>query len=231
MMLKRAVLWIGILISSGLQAGGVVVEERGRDLYVRSSLREHLFKDIFGEKDGVDRVLISINGQPAIFVLGRDSYYYTLGFEGVRVTVDCVYVDGRNKYNGARISVGECGLNTLLESTFYEVGMELLAEQSRDVYSFDTKAVAHGGRRYLIGEMNGIEFSDEYLSEESLVDSRPNKIARWKGRCYKFDADLVFLTEVGGAIRYLDVVKSLDPMRIQRLDGDHVRRLVVDRCL
>lgn len=88
-----------------------------------------------------------------------------------------------------------------------------------------------GGGRYLIGEMNGMEFLDEYLSEEALEDSRPNKLVRWKGRCYKFDADLVFLTKVEGAVRYVDVVRSLDPMRVQRLDGDDVRRLVVDRCL
>ncbi|MGA9660051.1 MAG: hypothetical protein WBQ92_00025 [Pseudomonas alloputida] len=230
-MLKKAVLWLGILVSSGLQAGGMVVEERGRDLYVRSAVKERMIEDVFGNKDGVDRVLVSINGQPAIFVLGRDSYYYTLVFDGTHVAVDCVYVDGRNKYNGARVSVGNCGLGTLLEPNFYEIGMELLAEQNRDIYSFDTKAVAHGGGRYLIGEMNGMEFLDEYLSEETLEDSRPNKLVRWRGRCYKFDADLVFLTKVGGAIRYVDVVRSLDPMRVQRLDGDDVRRLVVDRCL
>lgn len=230
-MLKKAFFWIGIFVSSGLRASDVVIEERGRDLYVRDSTIERSVKDIFGEKDGVDRVLVTINGQSAIFVLGRDSYYYTLRLDGVRVMVDCVYVDGRNIYNGARISVGGCGLGTLLESNFYEIGMELLAEQSRDVYSFDTKAVAHGGGRYLIGELNGVEFLDEYLSKESLMNSRPNKLVRWRGRCYKFDTDLVFLIKVGGAIRYVDVVRSLDPMKLQRLDGDDVRRLVVDRCL
>ncbi|QPN43422.1 hypothetical protein I5S86_17890 [Priestia aryabhattai] len=230
-MLKKAFFWIGVFVSFGLQASDVVIEERGRDLYVRSSSVEHSVKDVFGDRDGVDRVLMTINGQSAIFVFGRDSYYYALRFDGVRVMVDCVYVDGRNIYNGARISVGECGLGTLLESNFYEVGMELLAEQIRDVYSFDTKASAHGGGRYLIGELNGVEFLDEYLSKESLIDSRPNKLVRWRGRCYKFDTDLVFLTKVGGGIRYVDVVRSLDPMKLQRLDGDDVRRLVVDRCL
>jgi len=230
-MIKNVVLWISILVSPGLQAGGVVVEERGRDLYVRSSAEEHLFKDIFGDKDGVDRVLVFINARPAIIVLGRDSYYYTLGFDGARVTVDCAYVDGRNRYNGARISVGDCGLDAMIDSNFYEIGMELLAEQSRDVYSFDTKNVAQGGGRYLIGEINGVEFIDEYLSEESLINSRPVRMARWKGRCYKFDADLVFLTKVGEGIRYVDVVRSLDPMRVQRLNENDVRRLMVDRCL
>ena len=228
---KESVFLDRYFFSSGLQASDVVVEERGRDLYVRNSSMEHSFKDIFGDKDGVDRALVAINGQSAIFVLGRDSYYYTLRLDGVRVMVDCVYVDGRNIYNGARILVGECGLGTLLESNFYELGMELLAEQSRDVYSFDTKTVAHGGGRYLIGEINGVEFFDEYLSVESLMDSRPNKLVQWRGRCYKFDTDLVFLTKVGGGIRYVDVVRSLDPMKLQRLDGDEVRRLVVDRCL
>ncbi|MBI6927224.1 MULTISPECIES: hypothetical protein [Pseudomonas] len=230
-MLKSMMLWISILVSCGLQADGVVVEERGRDLYVRSSSEDRLFKNIFGDKDGVARVLVSVNGRPAIFVLGRASYYYTLGFDGSRVTVDCVYVDGRNKYNGARILVGECGLDTLIDSSFYEVGMELLAEQSRDVYSFSTNTVANGGGRYVIGEMSGIEFIDEYLSEESLIGSRPVRMARWKGRCYKFDADLVFLTKVEGKISYVDVVRSVDPIRIQRLDESDVRRLMVDGCL
>lgn len=230
-MLKKAFFWIGIFVSFGLQASDVVIEGLGRDLYVRNSSIEHSVTDILGDKGGVDRVLVTINGQSAIFVLGRDSYYYTLRLDGEQVMVDCVYVDGRNIYNGARISVGECGLGTLLESNFYEMGMELLAQQIRDVYSFDTKAGAHGSGRYLIGKLNGIEFIDEYLTKESLMDSRPNKLVQWGGRCYKFDTDLVFLTKVGGAIRYVDVVRSLDPMRLQRLDGDHVRRLVVDGCL
>ncbi|MNO83849.1 hypothetical protein D3C76_751740 [compost metagenome] len=230
-MFKKMVLWICIIVSPGLKAGGVVVEERGRDLYVRNNLKEHLFKNILGDKYGVDRALISINGKPAIFVLGRDSYYYTLSFDGVLISVDCVYVDGRNKYNGARISVGECGLGASLETNFYEIGMKLLAEQKKSVYSFDTKSVTESGGRYLIGEISGIEFFDEYLSEESLIDSHPNKLVRWKGRCYRFDTDLVFLISMGGLLKYVDVVRSLDPMIIQRLDGDGVSGLVVDGCL
>lgn len=229
-MLRSTVLWLGIFVPIGLQAANLVVEGHGGDLYVRDSLKERLYKDIFGKKDGLDRVLISINGQAAIFVLGRDSYYYTLKVDGSLASIDCAYADGRNNYNGARVLVGECDLDLPLKSSFYEVGMEILDKQRREVYSFDTKAVAQGGGRYLIGEMNGVEFFDEYHSEEALINSRPEKLARWKGRCHRFDADLVFLTRVEGGVKYVDLVKSLEPMVIERLNDKEVRFLAVQEC-
>ena len=144
---KRCCLEIGLLllvcsselaaeIRGGDEPGSVVLHVGGDEV---------IYKNITGSQYGVDRSLTDINGLPALFVLSRDSLYFTLAVKGREVLVDCAYFDGRNNYNGARVSAGICGLNVLLSEKYGEVAGGYSSEWRESIFSFDTRGVFDSG--------------------------------------------------------------------------------------
>jgi hypothetical protein len=208
-------------------SGGVIL--RGEEY------SENYF-DIIGDKEGFDRRLIKLNGFPALQISGRDEFYYTLAVRARELLIDCAYANARNIYNGARVSAGVCGLNTLLTNTYEEIGLVYSNQWQQSIFSFDTRHMFETGRGedFLIGKIGGVEVFDRYFSISSLENSYPQKVIQSASGCFDFGSAVVFLVFERSDVntpKYLDVFQSVEPMQFQRMQEADLVELAVDECI
>jgi hypothetical protein len=220
---EEAVAW---QLVSNKEAGNIILHDEG---YTSN------YANIIGEKEGFDRRFVTLNGSPALQVSGRDEFYYTLSVRGGEVFIDCAYVNARNIYNGARVSAGICGLHTLLDETYDEIGPSYSNQWQESIFSFDTKAVFETGEAedFPVGGIGGVRVFDRYLSISSLENSSPQKIIKSASGCFNFRDAVVFLVFVKGRmneLEYLDVFHSGEPMRFQRMQEADLVKLAVGGC-
>jgi hypothetical protein len=224
------------LACSKVNAGEIVGENKTGSLILHSNGRQVVYENIIGGKEGFERRLIEINGFPALQVMARYNFYYTLVIREGGVLIDCAYFDARNTYNGARASAGMCGLNVQLSEVYDEIAQEYSNEWRASIFSFDTSPVFEKGRatNFLLGKIGGVEIYDRYLSAEALENASPQKYIKSASGCFNFgDAVgfLVFLNDDKRQLKYLDVLQSVEPMKLQRMQERDLKNLAVDKCM
>ncbi len=229
------VLLFSLACCTNLAAGDLWVGEEKGSIVARDGKREFVYKNIVGSGHGVDRSLIELNGLPALEVVSRGIYYFSLviGIEGV--TIDCAYSDVRNVYNGARVSLGKCGLNLPLDEFYLDVAQNHSSVWMDSIYSVNTESVFKTGQGgdFMLGKFGEVEVYDRYASVESLEESAPQKIIKGSKGCFNFGESLVFLVYLNddkGGIKYLDVVQSYEPLIFERMQADHLKEIAVDEC-
>ena len=191
------------------------------------------YSGVLGDRDGFYRGLTTVNGQPALFSLGRDDYLFTLVIRDGSLVIDCMYADTRNNMNGARVTVGRCGLERPLKPEFDDEIQLFANEMKESIYGFDTKAVGNNVQRdFLLGNIEDIFVYDRYYSAEDLENAAPRKFIRAGQGCFFFDDDVVFTisSKREASMLYLDVRKSEDPTIFQRLGVEALRALAVNSC-
>ncbi|MNL18886.1 hypothetical protein D3C87_1400550 [compost metagenome] len=202
---------------------------------LRDSNSEAIYKNIIGDKDGFNRKLVSVNDSPALRVSARYKFYYTLTPRENEILIDCAYFDARNIYNGARASAAICGLNTQLTENYDEIAQDYSNTWRESIFSFDTKEVFESGigKDFFLGKIGEIEVFDRYPSANSLENSAPQKIIKSRAGCFNF-ADavgfLVFINKDNPILHYLDVLRSEDPMRLQRMQEQDLKKIAVEKC-
>lgn len=213
-------------VVAGKKPGGLVLHVEGNEV---------LYGGVIGNDYGIDRSFTYINGSPALLVLSKDSFYFTLIIEERKILVDCVYLDKRNNYNGARMMSGMCGINIPLRKTYEEIAQGFSTTWRNSIYSFDTSAVLENpaGRDFSLGKIGKVEIFDRYPSASSLENSSPQKIIKSDSGCFNFGevvGFLVFLNKNNPSLQYLDVMRSEDPIKIQRFKEQDLIGLAVGRC-
>lgn len=167
-----------IVICSKVAAGEIVSGKTPGSIMLRDNGREVVYENITGVKEGFDRRLMDINGSPALQVIARYNFYYTLVIEEDGLLIDCAYFDVRNTYNGARASAGMCGLNMQLSEVYDEIAQDYSNKWRAAIFSFDTRPVFEKGMatNFLLGEIGDIEIYDRYPSAEALENATPPEI-------------------------------------------------------
>ena len=192
------------------------------------------YQDVIGEWYGFSRELISINGEIGLIALGRGEYYFTLTTQKNRTLIDCIYVNERNKQNGAGISVGLCNSNLNLDQTYIEAAQYQSNIFGESIYSFDTSPVSRGLKsKFLLGKIGKVEIYDSYESENDLMKSSPRKYIRSADGCLSMKdttAFLVFMAPNNTTPSYLDVVTSHSPMTIKRFDESDLIKMATEKC-
>lgn len=228
---------VAVLLFSCSNAVGEVVSsgKNGEILYRDERGVVKVYAGIAGDKDGFDRALIMLNGKPALQVGLRHDSYYTLSFDGEGVSIDCAYHDERNKYNGARLTAGVCGLGADLDQDYSGIAQSYSDRWWSKVFSFDTSVVYKDGRAasFLLDKIGGVNVYDRYASAESLESAAPEKIIKSPNGCFYFDDNTVFITFLEGEVprlKYLDVLVSQSPMVLKRLGEIELMALAVEKC-
>ncbi|WP_341520833.1 hypothetical protein AABC73_21300 [Pseudomonas sp. G.S.17] len=197
--------------------------------------QETVYENITGNSYGISKGLTSINNTPALFLLDRDTYYYTLKAGRNGLLIDCAYSDTRNQNNGARVSAAICGINAALGKSYDEIGRAYSDEWQASLFSFDTSQVIKGGfsANFPLGRIGEVDIYDRYSSLEALENASPQKHIKSALGCFDFGNSLVFLVflkEENSRLRYLDVVQSHDPKIFKRLDENDLIRIAVESC-
>jgi len=213
-------------VFAGPKTGSIVIDEAGH---------RKMYENIVGDDYDVLRRLSTINGSPAIVVLGRDFQYLTLAAERDQIVVDCTYSDTRNNYNGARITTGICGMHWPLDETYSDVARKHSNHIQQSIFSFDTRPFVDGltSGSFLLGNIDDIEIYDRYPSVETLVNASPKKYIKGPNGCFDFDTAvgfLVFLNKDFPELKFLDLVESQEPMILKRMSHGDLIKLAVDEC-
>ena len=214
-------------IKSGKKPGSIVLYDNSH---------QTVYEGIVGSKYGLDRSLVSINGSPGLAAISRYRYYYTLLVGRGEALIDCAYFDVRNVYNGARASAGMCGLNVQLSESYDEIAQDYSNEWRSLFFSFDTSPVFEKGlaTNFLLGRIGSVEIYDRYPSVEALENASPQKYIKSDTGCFNFEdavGFLVFLNKEKPHLQYLDVLRSVEPMRFQRMRERDLKDLAVNTCL
>ena len=221
-------------ICLGVNAAEIVAGKKEGSLALHVGDDEVLYEDITGDRYGVDRSFTYINGSPGLLVLSRDSFYFTLMIEGREIVVDCAYSDKRNSYNGARMTAGVCGLNIPLRKNYEEIAQDYSSQWRASIFSFDTSDIFKRAvdKDFLLGHIGEIEVFDRY-SSASLTNSSPQKIIKSHNGCFDFGESVVFLVSSNinsSELKYLDVLRSEEPIKIQRLKKEDLIKLAIGQC-
>lgn len=197
--------------------------------------REFTYPNVIGDQDGLWTTDGLINNTPALSVLGRSSYYYTLKADARGAYIDCAYADGRNSTNGAGVLAGMCGLNAKIVEDFQSTAQEFANTWMHSVYAFDTWPMisnkASGDFR--LGKIGKVEVYDRYASMDDLLNAKPEKYVKTSSGCYYFkqkQAFLVFNKPQPDKPAYLDVIRSHDPFLLNRLTEEQLTKMAVNRC-
>ncbi|WP_223533269.1 MULTISPECIES: hypothetical protein [unclassified Pseudomonas] len=218
-----------LLACSKAASREIVSGQTPRSIILRDSNSEVIYKNIVGDKEGFDRKLITINDSPALRASARYKFYYTLTPKENEILIDCAYFDVRNIYNGARVSTAICGLNTQLTENYDEIAQDYSNTWRESFFSFDTKEIFETGigKDFFLGKIGEIEIFDRYPSANSLENSAPQKIIKSRSGCFNF-ADavgfLVFINKDKPTLHYLDVLRSEDPVRLQRIQEQDLKK-------
>lgn len=231
----RMVLLVVFMLGGRAIAGEIVDGKIPGSILLRDKGREVLYRNVVGDKDGFGRTLINLNGAPVLRVSARYEYYYTLIASENKALIDCAYFNVRNIYNGAAASAGMCGLNIELYEGYDEIAQMYSNEWRSTIFSFDTGDIlALGkGKEFSLGKIGEVEVFDRYSSVDALVNASPQKIIKSNSGCFNFGSVvgfLVFLKQSAQSPKYLDVLRSEEPMVIQRMQEQDLKRIAVDKC-
>jgi hypothetical protein len=213
-------------IFTGPKNGSIVLDEAGH---------RKVYENIVGDDYGVLRRLSTINGAPAIVVLGGDFQYLTLAAGRGKIVIDCTYSDTRNNYNGARITAGICDMHWPLDETYSDVARRYSNQIQQSIFSFDTRPLVDGltSGSFLLGNIDDIEIYDRYSSVTALVNASPTKYIKGPYGCFDFDTTvgfLVFLNKDFPELKFLDLLESQEPMILKRMSHGDLIKLAVDEC-
>ena len=237
MKIERATLMFMCLsMSPGLSADfSLSSNADNTTLTARVDGHEFKYPDIIGDQDGLWTTDGLINNAPALYVLGRDSYYYTLKTHAGGVHIDCAYADARNSTNGARVLAGMCGLDERIIEDFQVIAQNYSNDWQDSVYGFDTWPMISNKASgdFLLGKIGNVEVYDRYASMDDLLNAKPEKYVKTPSGCYYFKQKLVFL--VFNKPRpdnpvYLDVIRSHDPFLLDRLTEAKLKKMAVRKC-
>ena len=195
-------------IIDGQQEGTIVLVDGNR---------QTVYENITGTEYDSNRTLTTVNGSPAILVLGREVQYLTLIVERHQVFVDCAYSDTRNSNNGARVSVGVCGLNWQLDDSYRDIAQQYSDDLQKSIFSFDTTSIIRNSETgsFLLGKMGDIKIYDRYSSATALENALPQKYIVGPSGCFEFGDTVGFLgfyKQRIPKIGYLDIVQSEEPI-------------------
>ncbi len=235
-MYKQAFLFIFFLVTplesdaTEIKAGkfyeSIVLSDNGREI---------TYKGITGNKNGLTRNLTTINGFPALSVIGRDIFYYTLSVADDKILMDCAYSDARNIYNGARVYAGVCGLKAELTDNYDELAQRYSNEWRESIFSFDTHSIFEKNipTDFFLGKIGSIEVYDRYTSIEALKNSAPQKYIKSSSGCFNFKDAIGFLvfTNVDQYDpQYLDIFNSNPTKSFHRLLEHDLNKLAIENC-
>nr|WP_180204624.1 hypothetical protein [Pseudomonas sp. SbOxS1]NYU04615.1 hypothetical protein [Pseudomonas sp. SbOxS1] len=238
MILKRGLIIVSLFLGQfcfGVSAEEVVVGVKAGSIVFHEKGSEVVYEGVVGDKDGFHRKLISINGMPALWVSSRYDYYYTLIAIDGGLVIDCAYFDGRNVYNGVRASAGVCGLNAPLSENYEEIAQGYSNEWRKSLYSFDTSPVyeKRQASSFFLTKIGDVVIYDRYPSQSALENATPQKYIKTNVGCYDFKAEvgfLVFLNKGGESPKYLDVLRSVDPIKLDRMSESDLAHLAKNKC-
>ncbi|MEN4750833.1 hypothetical protein ABEH28_13825 [Pseudomonas sp. Ps21-P2] len=237
MKIERATLMFMCLsMSTGLSADFSLSSSADNTiLTARVDGHEFKYPDIIGDQDGLWTTDGLINNAPALYVLGRDSYYYTLKTHAGGVHIDCAYADARNSTNGARVLAGMCGLDERIIEDFQVIAQNYSNDWQDSVYGFDTWPMISNKTSgdFLLGKIGKVEVYDRYASMDDLLNAKPEKYVKTSLGCYYFKQKLAFL--VFNKPRpdkpvFLDVIRSHDPFLLDRLTEAKLTKMAVRKC-
>lgn len=216
------------------EAGEISSNEADGSLTLAVDGAGYRYEDIIGEYEGFDRWFTTINGAPALVVLGRDSYYYTLEIVGKEIRVDCSYVDARNSQNGAGVLAGSCGLGIPLESSYSLIGQSLANEWKEKIFNFEIVDFSgtKGRGDYFLGKIGEVEVYDRYASFSDVENSSPVRYIKTNKGCHFFHQAKVFLvfSKKLGSLSRLDVLKSEEPLTFYGLSEVELNAAVSESC-
>lgn len=237
MKIERATLMFMCLsMSTGLSADFSLSSSADNTiLTARVDGHEFKYPDIIGDQDGLWTTDGLINNAPALYVLGRDSYYYTLKTHAGGVHIDCAYADARNSTNGARVLAGMCGLDERIIEDFQVIAQNYSNDWQDSVYGFDTWPMISNKTSgdFLLGKIGEVEVYDRYASMDDLLNAKPEKYVKTSSGCYYFKQKLAFLVfnkPQPDKPVYLDVIRSHDPFLLDRLTEEKLTKMAVNRC-
>lgn len=215
---------------------GEVTEGKAGSIVLRDKGREIVYENVVGMREGFYQILTSVNGSPALWASLRDNYFITLIVGPKGLLIDCAYADVRNIYNGAKVYAGMCGLHTGLNEKYVEIAQGFSNKWTETIFSFDTRSVIDNGvaENFFLGKIGSVEVYDRYPSWPALERLAPQKYIRSDAGCFNFGGAvgyLVFINPEKPQLKYLDILRSEDPMRLERMGEQSLKKLAVEECI
>lgn len=234
MLVKGGVLIFAAVIMTDCHAWNITKSADERSAVFSRGGHDVEVENVLGDQDGLSRENTTLNGKPALMSMSRGTYYYTLDEAAQQPSIGCVYSDDRNRYNYARVLVGECAMDVLIDSEYAVSGQALVNRLSQKLFSFDTSPIFEGGegKAFYLAKIGNFLVYDVYSSMSSLTNSSPRKYIVGEEGCYRFKEESVYLVFVRNNENpiYLDVVTHVDPLRLQRLGEADIAALTVEEC-
>lgn len=223
------------LVCAAASAGEILVGDTEGSIVLDEAGHRKVYENIVGDNYDVRRILSTINGSSAIVVLGKEIQYLPLAVEDDQIVIDCAYSDGRNRYNGARVTAGICGLHRPLDETYGDAAQQYSNRIQQLIFSFDTQPVVEGSTpgSFLLGNIKDIEIYDRYSSAADLENALPKKYIRGPYGCFDFGATfgfLVFFNKDSPELKFLDVLESEEPIKLKRMSHPDLIKLAVNQC-
>ncbi|MGF6098833.1 hypothetical protein [Pseudomonas sp. 18175] len=133
------------------------------------------------------------------------------------------------------MTAGICGLDEKLVESYDDVIYGYSSFWSRSVYSFDTGSLFAGevGKHFYLGKIGGVEIFDNYPTIDSLEDSKPKKVIKSSSGCANLGmvvGFLVFEDANKPVLKYLDLLRSEDPIFLQRMGEEDLKKMAVGKC-
>ncbi|ARU90468.1 hypothetical protein [Pseudomonas sp. M30-35] len=223
------------VIFSAAYASEVYTTKGGNSVFLNVDGSTIKFDDIVGMNGNSYRELTTINNKPSIYAGNDFNTYYTLKPRKNSIIIDCLYAELRNHDNGLLITNAVCGLNTILNSNYEDISYTYTDKWQAERSKVKTESLAHKNETldFVVANIEDIEVHNFYKNIETWKNSIPRTYIKHQSKCHVIDSKTTFVVYEHEEIdipRYLDIIKTADPMTIERLDSKALKQLADDVC-
>lgn len=234
-MKRSVVLSLLLMLSTTSLSAEVSKTPLSDSIYLKTNSNIIEYKNIINERDGIYRDLVTINGNPALYAGGDFDLYYTLKIENNSLFLDCLYADLRNHKNGIRISNAVCNINTPLKPNYSDVGFAYTDQWQEAADKVDISPLATYGKAIdvIVSNIGEVEVHEKYQSIDDLEGSNPEIYMKYDEGCHSFKHSKVFLVYQSKEAlepQYIEVLRSSDPMSLERFDESSLKDLASEDC-
>lgn len=228
-----ALLYIAIPITA--IADNIYTIKGKNSIYLKSDTATIKFDNVVGMNGNSYRELITINNKPSIYAGNDFDTYYTLKASKNDIIIDCLYAELRNHDNGLLITNAICGLNAILNSDYEDLSYTYTDKWQAERSKVKTENLAHKDESldFVVANIEGIEVHNFYKNIESWKNSTPSTYIKHQSKCHIINSKKTFVVYEHEEIdvpRYLDIVRTAEPLTIERLDSTALKQLADDVC-
>ena len=206
-------------------------------LGLNSTTRASIYKDFLGEKDGIYRDLININGKPALYASSSSDMYFTLNKNKTELLIDCIYVEARSNTNGVSIKKGICGLDKKLSKDYLDLGFSYSNQWQEETSKIDINQILKENKPLTInvGHIENIGLYRKYNKIDDLENNLPIFQIRntQNNKCHRFLKGKIFVLyekSKSNQPQYVEVWEENNIIKTKKFDKSELSILAQEEC-